>query len=599
MKKWIKSIVLASVGGLLLIGGLLSWNLYFSKFKIFYDQEKLFLETVERYYSMNQNFLPKTGETREITLQDMYNGDHINDLIIPKTNKLCDSNSWVRVYKNEDNEYEYTTYLKCGKFESDVDHVGPEVVLNGESTIYISFGNTYQELGVKSVVDDNDGKIDINNVVIDSSNVNTSKIGNYKVTYTVRDKAYNKTVVTRKVVVAENLTEVVRNATDDTNYYRGNVENNYLLFSGMLFRIVNVNDDGSVKLISDSSISYLRFNHTSYLNSNIDTWLKNVFYEIIYDKEYLLDKEYCVGGVSSSNNLSNSCGEIITSKIGLLSVNDYNSTFLNEMSFLDNGSGYFALGHKLGDYNYLVAPMNLDNGIQSTILAPIRPVITLKSDLLVKNGNGTSNNPYKLNDYKYGEQNDLLNERIIGEYVEYSGLKFRILGLDKNKNVKVIMADPLLIQPNNQRITVSLSDNIKFDINEQNNHGYVLNSDYLDYIDNKYLVNMEYEIPLNDASLNYNQYQNEKVKGKILLSKTYELFSAIDNAYNNRTSTYLYIDQSTIKNNVFLSTGGNTLAYEMSENNFSSYDIKAVMTLKGNVKLNGGNGTVDSPYRLK
>lgn len=600
IKENIKLIIIASVGVLLILVGLLSWNLYFSKYKIFYEQEKSFLEAVERFYSMNKQMLPKTLETREMTLQDLYDGEHIDDLYIPKTMKLCDSdNSWVRVYKNEDGEYEYNTYLKCGSFQSKIDHVGPEIILKGGNKITIPLGSKYEELGIESINDDVDGKIDSNRVIIDSSKVDTSKVGTYEVTYTVRDTTYNKTVVTRKVVVARNLTTVVREATDDSNYYKGEVDNNYLLFSGMLFRIVNVNEDGSVVLISDSALTYLRFNHSVYKDSNIDGWLNNIFYNSIYDKEYLVDKIYCVGGVSSVNDISNSCGEQITSKIGLLSVNEYNATLLNGKSFLNVGGGYFALGHKVGENNYLTVPMDQKKGMESSILSPIRPVITLKNNLFISSGLGTSDNPYKLNDYKYGKENELLRERIIGEYIEYSGLNFRILGLDKNNNVKVIMADPLMVQPYNTKVTIKLSENTKFNPEEVGNYGYNLNNDYLDYIDTKYLVDMEYEIPMNDSSLKYTEYTKEKVNGKILLSKTYELFSAIDSAYNNRTSNYIYIDQSIDSGNIFVSTGGNVLAYEMLKTNFDSYDVKGVMTLKGNIKLSGGKGTVNNPYKLK
>ena len=42
-----------------------------NEFKIFKDNEKLFLETVERYYSMNSNYLPEKNGTREMTLQKL------------------------------------------------------------------------------------------------------------------------------------------------------------------------------------------------------------------------------------------------------------------------------------------------------------------------------------------------------------------------------------------------------------------------------------------------------------------------------------------------------------------------------------------------
>lgn len=603
MKKWIKAIILASVGGLLLIGGLLSWNLYFSKFKIFYDQEKLFLETVERYYSMNQHFLPKTGETREVTLQDMYDGGHIGDLYIPKTKKLCDSdNSWVRVYKNNNDEYEYTTYLKCGKFESNVDHIGPEVVLNGDSLIYLSLGSNYEELGVKSVVDDTDGEIDTSNVTIDNSKVNTSKVGSYKVTYTIRDSSYNKTVVTREVVVAQNLTEVVKEATDDTNYYRGNVENNYLLFSGMLWRIVNVNDDGSIKIISDEAVTNLRANHSIYEDSNIDTWLKNVFYESLHNPdEYLIDTTYCVGNITSIYDYSTECDTVINSKIGLLSIGDYAKTLVGEENSIFSTS--FMLANKIGD-NYAEVPYDSYNinGVSTGNLAPIRPVVTLKSNLYLISGNGSEENPYKLDDYSYGKENDKLNTRLIGEYLEYSGLVFRIIGIDSNENIRVIMDKPWMVQPGNQKLTVSVKnvDSWVFNLSDENNPGYVLNNDYYhNYIDTTSIVDTEYEIPINVANLKYDQYEVKSIKAKILLPKTYELFSASGNNAINRNTSFIYIDQSTNDQLLFMVNGVTGKMFELNKDQFTSYSVKAVLTLKSSLKIASGNGTKNDPYSVK
>ena len=55
----------------------------------------------------------------------------------------------------------YYTYLKCGIISSNVDHKGPEITLNGDDEVNINLGSKYDEEGVKSVVDNTDGKIDV------------------------------------------------------------------------------------------------------------------------------------------------------------------------------------------------------------------------------------------------------------------------------------------------------------------------------------------------------------------------------------------------------------------------------------------------------
>lgn len=600
IKKYKKVIIIVVIGLLFILSGWLAWNLHFSKFHIFNNQEKDFLEAVQRYYEFNPNFLPKKGQAKEMTLQDLYDGAHINSLHVPKSKKLCDINSWVRVYHNSKGEYEYFTYLKCGSFESDIDSDGPEITLNGENKIVVALGSQYQEFGVSKVNDKVDGKIKVEDVIIDNSSVNTNKIGTYKVTYTVRDKAYNKTVVTRTVIVSENLTEVVRKNTDDSNYYKGNNVNNYLLFSGMLFRIVNVNEDGTVKLISDEAVTNLRADYSTYEGSNIDTWLKNVYYKALNNPDkYLVDSTYCVGNINSMNDYSTACDTTITSKVGLLSIGDYyNSRVGEETSIYSPG---FMLSNKMANH-FVNVPYDdsiSDNEYQN-ILAPIRPVITLKSNLYLIGGNGTENSPYKLDDYDYGKSNEKLNKRLIGEYLEYSGLKFRIIGFDSNDNIRVISAQTWSVQPYNTRLYISLADGVtnKFDVKDEKSYGYILNDQFIDYIDTSSLVNTNYVIPTNEKNKKYNEYTTEKVNAKILLPTTYELFSSPGNYGENKSSIYLYIDRSVDDNLVFMSNGQNGLSFELDKLLFD-YNLKIVITLKNTLQIQSGKGTLYQPYKVK
>lgn len=598
-KRIIKFIILVLISLLLILSGIISWNVYFSKQKLFVDQEKLFLNEVKHYYDLNKQYLPKKGETREMTLQNLYDINYIDGLYIPKTKTLCDSNSWVRVYHNDNDEYEYTTYLKCGKYETKVDHIGPKITLNGDMQLVIALGSTYEELGVASVEDNIDGKIDTSKVIIES-NVDTSKLGSYEVTYTIRDKNYNKTVVTRTVIVANNLTEVVKKNTDATGYYKGLNQNNYLLYSGMLFRIVKVNEDGSIKLITDEAITNLRADYDNYENSNVDTWLKEVYLKSLNKTDkYLVDSTYCVGNINSTTDYTNECSNTITSKVGLLNISDYYNTLANNNSSIHTSR--YMLANKV-DNNYLSAPItDKDITVTTKILAPIRPVITLKANLYLLSGNGSSDNPYKLDDYSYAKANDLLSSRIVGEYVQYSGLSFRIIGIDSNKNVRLIMADPWVVQPKNKALTLSIENlsNTRFNLTEENNPGYILNNDYLDYIDTKSIVDTEYEIPTTVDDVNYNDYQTTPIKAKILLPKTYELFASSGNSKENMISSYMYIDSTDNSNTVYAINGATGNVFEFNTQALSEYRIRAVLTIKGDLKISSGKGTINSPYLLK
>ncbi len=81
-----------------------------------------------------------------------------------------------------------------------VDSVSPELKLNGNSEINIAKDSNYQELGCIAT-DNYDG--DITTKISIDKNIDTSKIGSYTVTYTVKDSSNNEAKATRTVNVVE------------------------------------------------------------------------------------------------------------------------------------------------------------------------------------------------------------------------------------------------------------------------------------------------------------------------------------------------------------------------------------------------------------
>ena len=76
----------------------------------------------------------------------------------------------------------------------------PTVTLNGNDTIYLYVGDTYEESGV-TTLDNCDSKI--SDKVKIESNVDTNVVGNYEVKYIVTDEGGNTTELVRKVIVSE------------------------------------------------------------------------------------------------------------------------------------------------------------------------------------------------------------------------------------------------------------------------------------------------------------------------------------------------------------------------------------------------------------
>ena len=89
-----------------------------------------------------------------------------------------------------------------------IDKENPVINLNGNTTTYVTVGTTFKDPGYTAIDNCDD---DITSKVETSGKVDSSKVGNYEIKYTVSDTAGNKVEVTRKVVVS---TQIVRRSAN-------------------------------------------------------------------------------------------------------------------------------------------------------------------------------------------------------------------------------------------------------------------------------------------------------------------------------------------------------------------------------------------------
>lgn len=602
-KKELKRLlIIAGIGVILILIGILSWQFYFSKIYIFHEQENIFLDEVKKYYEINPRRLPKELETREITLQDLYDDGKLEALYVPKTDKMCDTNSWVRVYHNEKGEYEYYVYLKCGKYESKVDSEGPEIELEGEESVIVNVGEEYVDPGVKRVYDKEDGEIDISQVQIDDSSLNTNEVGSYKITYRVSDKLKNETTVTRTVNVVAKLYTVARNNTDESTYYRGREANNYVQFSGMIWRIVKVNEDNSVKVVLDSNAGNVIWGKegVSYQDSNVYKWLNEYFYSHLTNPEkYIVqDATWCSSKIESKENIPAECnGTPVTAPVGLLTMYEFQNTMANGYTYINNTTWLLdSFGTDTIWHTYISAYRSVATESRTSILGA-KPVINLKDNLYVVRGDGTSEDPYKLNDYNYGKENDTINSRLDGEYFNYSGYVFRKSGVDKDGNVKMVMAGIMTRSGTDDALQIAYTTkDKKFNVNEEGNVGYILNNELLLYISDKYLVKHDFEVPIYEQDKNYDELETYTVNAYLSLPGSYEIFSTNSNFYRGDIN-YLLVDY--VGEDVMFINPSNAMTFIMDQAIWENNGVKAVIYLKGDAKISSGNGTANSPYFIK
>ncbi len=227
-------------------------------------------------------------------------------------------------------------------------------------------------------------------------------------------------------------------------YYRGNVGNNYVSFGGMVWRIIRINGNGSVRMILDDSIDnnsynnefnlekysgYMYHNEEEEVNSNVKNIIDNWYIENIKNKDldkYVITENYCndsdiantegtrINYVGYENLFlrytpSLKCGSLEKDyggnyrlKVGLITASEaylagaslnkpndsyylYKGSSFMTMTPIDfyNGKSYVGIILDNGAFNN--APVNEVRGI--------RPVINLSVSTTVS-GEGTIDKPY-------------------------------------------------------------------------------------------------------------------------------------------------------------------------------------------------------------
>ena len=591
MKKYLKFAIVIVVVVLFL------WFLILNPLLTFKGYEKQVEDAAKRYFEINPSQLPTGTRVRTLSVQDLFDQSYLKeDFYVPFSKKPCSiTESWVKV-RQEDGEYKYYTYLKCGVISSIVDHKGPEITLNGDDSITIDQGSKYEELGVKSVVDNSDGKMNVDDVTIDSSDVNTDVTGSYEVVYTIQDSLNNETRKIRTVNVVSRLESLVKKATNDSGVYTGINPNNYMYFSGMLFRILGVDGD-NVRIVAEQDVSNVNY-------SAIDEWL-DYYYDHINkkSKKYVVKNKYCNmnaddGSISSLTNCSSYADE---QEVSILSASDINQAGPVADNYLYPNSISWVRNSKNDDEAYAVRNVFYNSDSQYMSFDKdynfgVRPVITIQGDALVIDGDGTQANPYSIGDFESASTNDLVNTRSTGEYISYSGILWRIIDVDNDGTTKVIANTTLY--NNGERVLTYYDTNATSKIynpTQRGNVGYFINNQASQFVDTEYFANKVVEVPIYKNDIKYGKESTtKKYKVKLSAPNMYEMFSAFN--YNDKAMKSYWLINSSRKqytkaviSDIGVVMYGNIYDYD-------EYGVRPVGYLDKDCVIVRGRGTVDNPY---
>ncbi|MCM1370477.1 MAG: hypothetical protein NC181_01105 [Clostridium sp.] len=370
------------------------------------------------------------------------------------------------------------------------------------------------------------------------------------------------------------------NLTYENNTYTliGDIDNNYVSYSGILWRVISVYDN-EIKIVTDDSITMIPWgNNKDYLSSNINTWLNEKLLNNLTSIDYYIqDFDACL---NITNNSSLSECKNLSSKISLLSLNDYLKAGANN-SFINNGTYFFLSSTDENNYPWYVFDSGGVNIDKENHIYGVRAVISLKNTEEFY-GSGTKNDPYIV----FNNPIDNLEEVELGSYIDYSDYIWKVISKEDD-SVKLVMTEPL--KENDIEITKAYSryKNV-FDLNDKTGIAYYLNNTFYNKLNHKeYIKSKDYYIG-KYTDYNLDEQYSEKVNCNVAL------LTLGDNFITEYDDMYLI---SSIKNDGTIPI----IKKSMIFSDFVSYEslIKPVIYLDSSLEIKGGIGDSTYPFELR
>ena len=373
--------------------------------------------------------------------------------------------------------------------------------------------------------------------------------------------------------------------------YIGKVEDNYLEYSGILFRIVGIDKDNNIKAISDSNLTLMYSGlEKGFDKSYVYKWLNksDEKYSGVFENnmdstdKYLTNTYLCDDVVSDLKNIN--CEKNNNAlKITLLSLYDYASAGGKE-SYLNNGESYYLSTIDDKNNNYFINTTG-DVGLNkiSSKIYGVRPVITIKNDVALMHGDGSKTSPYAVIEKSISKLSDVY----VSKYINYSGNTYRVIST--GENVKIALSDNIKDGDKYLEKTFGGKNNIYS--TSKNTIGEYLNNTYYKSIkNNDLIVKSSYGIGSNTLdNLDYTAVYSKTdtfnigmlTLGDMFISDTKNVLTM-----NRGIESSMIINVINKDGNVF----GDLIA--------SKYEVRPTMYLKGDIDIVSGDGSISSPYEL-
>ena len=409
-------------------------------------------------------------------------------------------------------------------------------------------------------------------------------------------------------------------------FITGEDPNNYIWYSGKLWRAVSVNNEAkTTKLVTQWNISAITYSSGSsdFAGSYMEEWLNDTTVDGFLGnlRDY---KNFIVTDAKWNATLDNTVlgritrprddGTIVTDAVGLLNMYEYQSSYTGTTSnngYLNNGLYWWTLTPYSSSnvwcvfndgYVFYYSPSGNSYGV--------RPSINLKSSVRIVDGDGTINNPYRLNgDNDTNLSGTLLSSRYSGEYIRFGNNEnnlYRIVSHENGTGTKIVSAEPL--KSSGTFITMNFGSNTTF--SSTNTVGTFLNGEYLtNYVDSTYIDMIEdstiwylgtvgsgtsYKLA-KYTDTNMSSTNSSTTDAKAGLLRFGELMSGQFDRYGNNT---LYWTLTPYSSSSIWCVDSNGYVYYDSPSSYS-YGLRPSVNLKSNVQIVNGDGTLNSPFEIQ
>ena len=188
----------------------------------------------------------------------------------------------------------------------------------------------------------------------------------------------------------------------DTMFIAGssdNVTNNYLSYGNVLWRVVGLNNDGTIKIVTNDIIDSKSFGSaSSYVLSDINRWLNDTFYHTLNNSSLIVANSSFDGSSVTTSDTKPTKQYLIKENVGLLNVYEWTKSYTNATAatgYLKTSSAWLTISKNASDTAMWVvsASGTAASEVVSNNTYGLRPAIILKSNVSLE-GSGTQSSPW-------------------------------------------------------------------------------------------------------------------------------------------------------------------------------------------------------------